>query len=42
MVTTRKTLFNVVVEVTYNYDVDVKVINDIISHNNYNKAKGNK
>ena len=37
----RKQLAKVFDEVTYNYDVDVNIINGIIAHNNENNVRGN-
>ena len=41
MVPTRKKLAEVLVDVTYKYDVDAQVFNIIIINNNNNKVRGN-
>ena len=42
IVLTRKKLSKIFVEIKYKYDVDTKVLNEIIAHNNDNKSRGNK
>ena len=42
MVPTRKQPYKVFVDVKYNYDVDTKVLNEIIEHTNDKKVIGNK